>query len=120
MTLNLSDILPALGALATALGTIWLNNRKQSATAKTEAAAAGQTAAKSQYEIWQTEWARILKATEDRIQDLQESLDASNADLKSAREELRTVHIENGKMLAQLADCRRRMKKAGIPNGDDE
>ena len=102
-----SVVIPVL----TAIGKQWLERKKQEVDARIKHESDERMKEKDAYERWKEHWEVMVKNFEERIDFLEN-------ELKETRKELRAVHIENATMVAQLADCRRRMKAAGIPNGE--
>lgn len=70
---------------------------------------AGAETAKGQYEIWREEWGKIVGSLEARIKDAEEATEET-------RNELRELQKENADLAAELAMCKRLMRKAGILN----
>lgn len=81
---------------------------------------------KNSYDIWKDQWERIVGQHEKQIASLRLEVDGTREELENTREELRTLHVEHAAVIAAQAECarkiedyKRRMKAAGIPNGDD-
>jgi hypothetical protein len=109
MTINIESLIPAIAGAFSTLSLVWINNRVQLNKSRTESVKAGAEAgaitAKSEADIFQMKWDKIVSALERRVERAEASEDEAQR---------RLLVLE-----AQLDDCSSKLRRAGF-NGDED